>query len=350
MPDPEPVRIVSSVAPIRICDNGGWTDTWFASYGKVFNIAVTPNAEVQLKVYRGDGRAPIVIHAENYGESYTPGEVNGKYDRHPLLEAALDYMKPPRDTAIEVTIFSEAPIGCSTGTSAAVTVALVAALDRLRPTHMAPYAIARAAHEIETELLKQQSGIQDQIASAFGGINLIEMYRYPHAAISPVLLEERITWELESRLVLVFVGRAHNSSDTHRMVIRELENAGPECEKLRKLRLTAERAKDALYAGDFAAFGRSLIENTCAQADLHPALVGAHHAEVIEIAQEHGALGWKVNGAGGVGGSVAILAGADRSARRAMVRAIAAAGAGYRIIPVHLSPRGVRAWESLGQN
>ena len=36
----KPVRIVNSVAPIRICDNGGWTDTWFAKYGKIFNIAV----------------------------------------------------------------------------------------------------------------------------------------------------------------------------------------------------------------------------------------------------------------------------------------------------------------------
>ena len=35
-----PDRIINSVAPMRICDNGGWTDTWFARYGKVFNIAV----------------------------------------------------------------------------------------------------------------------------------------------------------------------------------------------------------------------------------------------------------------------------------------------------------------------
>ena len=38
-PDPSRrLRVINSVAPIRICDNGGWTDTWFAGHGKVFNI------------------------------------------------------------------------------------------------------------------------------------------------------------------------------------------------------------------------------------------------------------------------------------------------------------------------
>jgi len=31
-----PLRIINAVAPIRVCDNGGWTDTWFAQHGKIF--------------------------------------------------------------------------------------------------------------------------------------------------------------------------------------------------------------------------------------------------------------------------------------------------------------------------
>ena len=47
----QPLRIINSVAPIRICDNGGWTDTWFAEHGKIFNIGVYPYAEVQIEVF-----------------------------------------------------------------------------------------------------------------------------------------------------------------------------------------------------------------------------------------------------------------------------------------------------------
>jgi len=37
-----PSRIINATAPIRICDIGGWTDTWVARRGQVFNIAVQP--------------------------------------------------------------------------------------------------------------------------------------------------------------------------------------------------------------------------------------------------------------------------------------------------------------------
>ena len=350
MPRPYPLRIVNSVAPIRICDNGGWTDTWFARYGKVFNIAVYPYAEVQMRVYEHRGeRARITINAENYGERYSIAEPNGVYDKHPLLEAAIDYMGVPSELAIEISIYSEAPSGCSTGTSAAVSVALIGALDCLTAGRMTPHEVAMAAQKIETELLQQQCGIQDQIASAYGGINYIEMFEYPHASVSQIRVPDAIWWELESRLALIFLGQAHSSSDTHKLVIRELEDAGPEAAKLRPLRRTAAKSKDALYAGDFEALGRAMIENTEAQAGLHPALIGPDHQRIIEIARRYGALGWKVNGAGGAGGSVTLLSRADATSKRAMIREIEAANPSYRNIPIYLSRFGLRTWESAIQ-
>ena len=342
------LQIVNSVAPIRVCDNGGWTDTWFAGHGQVFNIAVYPYAEVQMRVYANDGdRARITIHAENYGQRYTIAEPHGVYDKHPLLEAAVDYMHVPADVSIEVSIFSEAPGGCSTGTSAAVSVAMIGALDCLTPGRLAPHEVALAAQKIETELLKQQCGIQDQIASAYGGINYIDMYQYPHATVSQLFLSDSIWWELETRLSLVYVGDSHSSSDVHKMVIREMESEGPESPRLKRLRTPAGKAKDALYAGDFDAFGRSMIENTDAQENLHPALVGEHHHRIIEIGKAHGAIGWKVNGAGGTGGSVTLLSGPDRTRKRAMLQAIEAENAKYRNIPIYLSRFGLRRWQSI---
>ncbi len=345
--DDRPIRIISSTAPIRIADFGGWTDTWFAKHGRVLNVAVYPYAEVQIGVFRRRPDRPLVaIYAENYGERYTLDSVGGTYDRHPLLEAAIDYMGVPQDLGLEIDIFSEAPVGCSTGTSAAVSVALIGALDFLTPGRLTPHEVARAAHRIETELLEQQCGVQDQLASAYGGISFIEILDYPHAIVSPLHLSLRIQWELERRLSLIFLGQSHSSSKVHQLVIAELENAGPEAEKLRPLRETPLRARDALYVGDFAALGRAMIENTEAQANLHPGLVSPRHQAVIEVARRHGALGWKVNGAGGDGGSVTILGGPKAAATREMLREIVTAMPQTRNIPVYLSPFGLRVWES----
>jgi len=344
-----PKRLIRSFAPIRICDNGGWTDTWFARSGKVFNIAVHPCAEVQVMVRDGDGDEPgLTVNAENYGDRFTMDAAGGARQKHPLVEAAIRFMGVKADASIDIAIHCAAPGGCSTGTSAAVSVALLGALARLSGRDMTSAEAARAAHRIETELLGQQSGIQDQIAAAYGGINYIGMHEYPEAAVTQVSVPEVARWELESRLSLVFVGIAHSSSEVHEMVIRELESAGPDARKLQPLRQTAEKSRDALLAGDFRALGQAMIENTAAQENLHAGLIGPDHRRIIEIARAHGALGWKVNGAGGSGGSVTILSGADRPARRAMLREVEATAPGYRNIPIHLSREGLRVWETAG--
>ncbi len=341
----KPLFIINSVAPIRICDNGGWTDTWFAGHGQIFNIGVYPYAEVQIAVYPGQDRENrIIINAENYGERYVVIPEK-HWDKHPLLEAAIEYMRLPEDLGFEVTIFSEAPGGASTGTSAAVTVALIGGLDMLTPGRMTPHEVASAAHKIETEMLGLQSGIQDQLCSSYGGINYIEMFQYPHASVSPVQIPNATWWELERRLALVYLGKSHHSSDVHEMVIHSLENAGPDCKQLNDLRNTATRSRDALYADDFPALGAAMVENTEAQVRLHPALISTDAAKVIEIAKAHGALGWKVNGAGGDGGSLTILCGPIAQAKRAMLNAIEQEDPHFKNIPIYLSRYGLRAWK-----
>ena len=345
-----PLRIVNSVAPIRICDNGGWTDTWFAGHGKIFNIGVYPYAEVQIEVYPAgslDGR--IVIYAENFGERYVVHPENDSWARHPLLEAAIERMRVPEDMAVQVTIYSEAPAGASTGTSAAVTVALVGALDCLTPGRLTPHEVAYTAHSIEVDMLKRQSGIQDQLCSAYGGINYLEMFEYPHASVSQLQVPNSIWWELERRLALIYLGRSHDSSRVHEKVIAELEDAGPTCKQLEDLRLTAQWSRDAVYAGDFRGLGRAMIENTEAQARLNPALVSRDALRVIEMAREYGALGWKVNGAGGEGGSLTILSSSLSHEKRAMIQAIQQDNPLCKNIPIYLSRYGLRVWEGTGQ-
>ena len=151
--------------------------------------------------------------------------------------------------------------------------------------------------------------------------------------------------ELERRLALIFLGRSHSSSDVHKKVIAELEGEGPDSPRLEALRSTAERSRNAVYEGDWVGLGRAMADNTDSQARLHAELVGTEAWQIIEIAKAHGALGWKVNGAGGDGGSVAILCGEMSSAKRAMIREVEQENAAWRHIPIYLSRQGLRTWE-----
>jgi D-glycero-alpha-D-manno-heptose-7-phosphate kinase len=280
---------VSARAPIRICDNGGWTDTWFAEHGCVFNIAVAPHVHAEIEVFPNDGRASrVLVRSGDEGWQFERCPEDSCWGRHALLEAALFRVGVPNDVALRVTIASGAPPGAGTGTSAAVTVALVGALSALRDVRLERAEAARLAHEVETETLGWQAGVQDQLAAAHGGINFIEV-TYPDSRVQPLAPDARTRDALARRLVLVHLGRAHTSSEVHEQVIRDLEGRGPECRELEDLRAAATWARDATLAGDVDDLGRALTANTEAQARLHHGLVGAEARAVIDAACASGA-------------------------------------------------------------
>jgi len=343
---PVPLRMVNATAPIRICDIGGWTDTWFAEYGKVFNIGVLPGVEVQIKVYPA-GALPgrVVLDVENYDDRYA-FDLGGPPGRHPLLEAAIDEIGLPDDVSAEVSMFSETPAGSSTGTSASAMVALIGALDALTPGRLTPDELAHAAHRVETERLGFQSGIQDQLCAAHGGINYIEISPYPHASITPLSAPNSTGWELERRLALVSLGSTHVSSALHDRVIARFAHEGPDAPALHRLRRAAEAARDALLEADFCALGRAMTDNTEAQRDLHADLVCADAETAIEVAASSGALGWKVNGAGGDGGSLTVLCGPRAGGKRELGRLLRRANTRFEVIPTRLSRSGFRVWDA----
>lgn len=355
MPSQCAMRVINSAAPLRICDNGGWTDTWFAQHGKVFNIAVQPGVEVQVTLYPpGTVQDRILLHVEDYGQRYAVhlGErsaLPSSWGPHPLLEAAIVRAGVPESCAVEVSVHSAMPPGASTGTSAAVSLALLGALYHLNGRQFTPHEIAYEAHAVEVEMLGKQSGIQDQLCAAYGGINFIEISNYPDATVLPIRVPDAVWWELERRLVLIYLGKAHDSSKVHEKVITELEEEGPESKRLQALRATAEKSRNAIMVGDFTALGRAMIENTEAQGQLHPDLISRDAQQVIGIAKECGAIGWKVNGAGGEGGSVTILCPEEFYVKRHMVREVEVANSLFRSVPIYLSRYGLCIWESRSQ-
>jgi D-glycero-alpha-D-manno-heptose-7-phosphate kinase len=334
---------VNAVAPIRVCDIGGWTDTWFAKHGAVFHIAVYPYVEVQIHTCAVDSpENRVEIIAESYGERFTLNPDRIAYDRHPLLEAAIDVMGLPEEAGFRINIYSEAPPGASTGTSAAVAVALLGALDRLSNGHLSQHEIASLAHSLETEKLGLQSGIQDQLCSAYGGINYVNMHRFPDSTVANLQLPDPIWWELEQRLVVVYIGTPHSSSQVHEQVISDLGADASVDPRLEEMRRLAGFAKDAILVGDFMRFGDAMSRNTAQQRLLHPALVCAKAEEIMAISSDFGVLGAKVNGAGGDGGSLTLLCDGDRARKRKLVTALNTAG--YQHLPITLSRRGLRVW------
>lgn len=324
-------------APVRVLDAGGWTDTWFAGRGAVCHLAVGPAVEVaaRLDPLRGDARSEVDLEVASFGERYV-FPLEAPPGRHPLPEAAVRRACPAGVSA-RLTITSHVPPGSGLGTSAAVVIAVTAAISATAGRMPPAQELVRTAHLVETEDVGLQSGLQDQVAAAYGGANLVTVGPYPVHRVEKLRLSDATWAELSAVTTTVYLGRPHSSDALHRSVIRRLTGpggGGP----LQSLRSAAERAAAALVAGDLVGYGRAMIDNTRAQAALHPGLVRRLANEVIERSAEHGALGWKVNGAGGEGGTVTILGPADPQALRSDLQAMD----GVSVLSLTPDPEGVR--------
>lgn len=339
----KPLKTIHAIAPIRINDIGGWTDTWFAQQGKVLNTAVFPLVEVRVKVLENREKTDqrVLVQLENYGESLWIKPENPAFDQHPLIQGAVNSVPIPKDLMLHISLYSHVPAGSSTGTSASVCVTLMSALNMLSGQDLPPLEIAYMAHRVETEKLGLQSGIQDQMAAAFGGICFIDMFKYPEATVTKLDVEEAVLDELGERVALIYLGQSHSSSAMHDEVISFLEEKGAQFSIIQALRSMAVQAKDHILEGNLDAFGEMMIQNNECQRSLHAGLISEEADAVIAVAKKFEAAGWKVNGAGGKGGSLTILGSSDDKRREAMLEEINSLGRGIRSIPISLARFGV---------
>ena len=350
-------RVVASV-PVRVADVGGGTDTWFGSPGQGCSVAVGPGVHVEGLVVRRDGSdrggAPVRLVAPSLGEEYGVGPsaesgwVRPVPGRHPLLEHAVgaalaDTVVDPGVT-IELRITSDVPPGASLGTSASVLVGVLAALDAMVDPEAGntttPDDLARRAHEVETGRAGREAGVQDHWAAAHGGIGHLIVSPYPSVRWRAIV-PPGVAGALAERLVTVVLG-SHDSSAVHGEVIHALLSCDgtshdPARRALRDLARLAGEAAEALGSGDLGAWANVLVRSTDAQAALHPGLVGRAHQAAIAAGRAAGAVGWKVNGAGGAGGSLTFLAASDRDPAD-LRSALAEADRSWRVVDLRPSP------------
>jgi len=322
-------------APTRICDIGGWTDTWFYPKGAVFSFCVDLYSYVKLVE---NSTKTIKIFADNLKQSaeilnLKKIEYNGVLD---LLKAAIKRMNI--ENGLDIFVKADAPPGCGTGTSASVAVALISALATYKRLNMDQNDIAVLAHKLETEELGLESGVQDQYAATYGGINFMKI-DYPKVNLLKIEINENRILELENQFILVYFG-SRSSSKMHNAVISNYNNHDKATiNSFNIMKQCAYEMKDSINS-DIEILGEIMNRNWEAQKSLHPLMSNPIVSKAEKIAKSNGAIGFKCNGAGG-GGSATILAehGREYQIKKKLIEN------GYRILPCKLVFTGVRSYE-----
>ena len=107
------MRVIRSSAPVRICDNGGWTDTWFARRGVRVPHCRRSRASTSRSGSPVARRPPRASSSRRTTTAIVTRAVpeDRHWDRHPLLEATLAHVGVPDGLSCEMHIRSEVPAG-----------------------------------------------------------------------------------------------------------------------------------------------------------------------------------------------------------------------------------------------
>ncbi len=333
-----PDFVLRAVAPLRISFVGGGTDFphWYEQHGGAVlsatidhfvRVAAQPRDDRQVRV-----RSLDLGHLVEYHLDEGP-EYDGVMD---LAKAAIERMGVPG--GIDMDIESEAPPGSGLGGSSALVVAVVAALAALKDLPLSADELARLAYRIEREDLGVAGGWQDQYAAAFGGLNLLE-FTGREVRVAPLELDPGHLSRLQEGLLLCYTGNVRRDAGLIETQIRMYEQGREETLLgMKHLQEMAYSMRDVVVAGDIERLGAMLHEAFDNKKKMNPLVADGTPIEaMLAAAQDAGAAGGKICGAGG-GGYVLV---ACAPHRQPAVRA-ALKGLGGQFAPFSFHLKGVR--------
>jgi D-glycero-alpha-D-manno-heptose-7-phosphate kinase len=331
-------REVTARAPLRISFAGGGTDVPpypATDGGAVLSATITRSATAQVRV-RSDG----AYHVESLDLMAKAAFA----DRHELVfNGHLDLVKAVlRDLdpggGLDLVLCTDAPPGSGLGSSSALVVAMLAAVGAVGGRDWSPAELAQRAYQVERIDLKIEGGMQDQYAAAFGGLNFIEFHGDDRVEVRPLAVAPVTLEALESSLLLAWSGQGRTDDGIlRRQVDGVLGGSARSLAALGAIKALALAMRDALVAGDLAAFAEGLHEGWEQKRRLATGIATPRLDELYHAGRAAGAAGGKVLGAGG-GGFLVFCC--PPEARDRVALALEAAGAPCSA--VGLDPRGVR--------
>jgi mevalonate kinase len=265
----------------------------------------------------------------NEGEFNTlEGGVKAKAVLDPLYSAIKQVLLVRnKKIGIEIAISSKVPPGIGLGSSAALCVATVAAVDSLFQKKPCRQKICNLAIESESLIHKRTSGA-DCYVSTFGG--LIQYHYSKSKGFKKLEAKQSLP------LVVASTGIKHSTADLVAVVKRFKDKNHVPFETLAKQASDiCSQARTALASGQRDKVGKLMNEN---QIILQQIGVSHHKVEdLIDICIRAGAVGAKITGAGG-GGSVIALA-ANKQDRTKIASRVKAAG--YQSFEVEIDYKGL---------
>lgn len=318
--------MVITQAPFRMSFFGGGTDfpAFYEKYGgKVISTSIDKYCYVNVRHL-----PPFFDYANEI--SYSKREQVNCVDeiQHPAIREAMKFLDMRELT---LTYDADLPARSGLGTSSSFAVAMLMAFHAIKGKYVDKKRLAEEAIYLERVLCAESGGVQDQIAAAYGGLNVISFSR-DGFQVDPIIISNKRKEQLNNNLMLFFTGFARFSftiQQEHEKAIHSKEK------QLLEMLSLADKVEDILMNGDLDEFGLMLDHTWRLKRSVNSTVTTSRIDEVYEAAMRAGALGGKLLGAGG-GGFILLYVQPDKQER------VRKALCGLKEIPFQFETGGAR--------
>lgn len=288
-------------SPLRISFGGGGTDLpeYFNKYeGNVISTSI--NKYVYLVISKPFTDEFILKYSSNE-------RVNSvEKIKHKIIKTLLE-KKEYKCNGIEITSLADIPAGTGLGSSGAFSTALIKALNSYFKISDSKKSIASLATEIEKKTSNKYIGLQDQFASAYGGLNFYKFTK-DKVIVNKINLKKNFIKKLDNNLIIFFTGTMRKSSKIlKQQAIQINKKKFSTLKNLHQIKNIATHVKDAFNNNMFEDFGNLLHEQWYIKKQISSQISNDKIDMIYSYGIKNGAIGGKLLGAG-AGGFLLFLA------------------------------------------
>lgn len=220
--------------------------------------------------------------------------------QHKAIKACLNKTGVSTDVdGVEVLHASDLPSSCGIGSSSTFIVGLLNALACYKGLHAYydPEYLAKAAIDIEQNVLEETVGSQDQIWAAYGGLNTIQFNKDGSYKVETLGLAHQEVEDLQDHLILFYTGITRRASDIASSYAASLDKNVSQ----NRILDMAKQGVDILLRKRYDQFGKLLDQSWNAKRALSASVSNPILDTIYSKALAAGAFGGKVLGSGGGG-------------------------------------------------
>lgn len=286
--------MIVSRTPFRISFFGGGTDypAWYRQHGGAV-VGGTINKYCYLTCRY---LPPFFEHRLRVVYSKIENVLTADELQHPAVRECLRYLNITK--GVEIHHDGDLPARGGIGSSSAFTVGLLNALYALKGRMVSKQTLAREAIHVEQERLQETVGSQDQVLTAYGGLNHVVFHPNGEFEVQPLCLSRAAVQDFNEHFMLYFTRVHRTASDVAATYVPSLTQQE---ERMRSIAAMVTESLDILNRGDWTQFGRLLHEYWLLKQGLGEAVSNPSIEEIYQAARSAGALGGKLVGAGGGG-------------------------------------------------